>query len=71
MHFVNNNKLNYLFRAKVVEIRGVSAEGLRHVIDFIYTSELQLSMKNVHCILSAAGHMQLKPILHFCKVSCN
>jgi len=53
----------------VVEIRGVTAEGLRHVIGFIYTSELQLSMKNVHCILSAAGHMQLKPILHFCKVT--
>ncbi|XP_076817499.1 kelch-like protein 9 isoform X2 [Clavelina lepadiformis] len=52
---------------EVVEIRGVSAEGLRHVIGFIYTSELQLSIKNVRCILAAAGHMQLKPILNFCK----
>uniref|UniRef100_H2Z8A9 BACK domain-containing protein n=2 Tax=Ciona savignyi TaxID=51511 RepID=H2Z8A9_CIOSA len=24
-------------------------------------------MRNVHCVLSAAGHMQLKPILNFCK----
>ena len=46
----------------------MSADGLRHVIGFIYTSEVQLSMKNVHCVLSAAGHMQLKSILHFCKV---
>ncbi|XP_078481129.1 kelch-like protein 9 isoform X2 [Ciona intestinalis] len=52
---------------EVVEIRGVSADGLRHVINFLYTSELQLSMRNVHCVLSAAGHMQIKPILNFCK----
>jgi len=57
------------FCQQVVEIRGVTAEGLRHVLGFIYTSELQLSMKNVQCVLSAAGHMQLKPIINFCKVS--
>jgi len=28
---------------EVVEIRGVSAEGLKHIINFIYTSELRLT----------------------------
>nr|XP_039263069.1 kelch-like protein 9 [Styela clava] len=52
---------------EVVEIRGVSSEGLKHVINFVYTSELELTMTNVQHVLAAAGHMQLKPILNFCK----
>lgn len=54
--------------AEVIEVRGVTADGLKHLINFIYTSELHLSMKNVNNILSAAGHMEIKPILNFCKM---
>lgn len=53
---------------KVVEVRGVSSEGLNHVINFVYTSELELTMTNVQQVLAAAGHLQMKEILNFCKV---
>lgn len=52
---------------EVVEVRGVSSEGLKHVINFVYTSELELTMTNVQHVLAAAGHLQLKEILNFCK----
>ena len=45
---------------EVVEIRGVSSEGLKHIINYIYTSELRLNMTNIREVLAAAGHMQLK-----------
>ena len=50
---------------EVVEIRGVSAEGLKHIINFIYTSELRLNMGNIREVLAAAGHMQLKSATNF------
>jgi len=50
---------------EVVEIRGVSAEGLKHIINYIYTSELRLNMTNIREVLAAAGHMQLKAATNF------
>ena len=50
---------------EVVEIRGVSAEGLKHIINFIYSSELRLNMGNIREVLAAAGHMQLKSATSF------
>jgi hypothetical protein len=50
---------------EVVEIRGVSAEGLKHIINYVYTSELKLNMTNIREVLAAAAHMQLKAATNF------
>ena len=56
---------------EVVEIRGVSAEGLKHIINYIYTSELRLNMTNIREVLAAAGHMQLKAATNFAVTNLN
>ncbi|KAJ8303437.1 hypothetical protein KUTeg_019833 [Tegillarca granosa] len=46
-------------RESSVELKGVSACGLRIVIDFAYTGVLELNTENVEDVLSAATHLQI------------
>jgi len=50
-----------------VEMTEMTSEGLEILINFIYTADIQISMKNVHYILSAAQSLQIKAVLNFCK----
>ena len=56
-----------LEKPEVVEVRGVSPEGLKLILNFIYTSELPLSIHNIREVLAAGQHMNLKPVISFCK----
>ena len=55
------------YREEIVEVRGVSPNGLKIILNFIYTSELPLSINNIREVLAAGQHMNLKPIIAFCK----
>jgi len=52
---------------KEFEIADVTSEGIHIIINYVYSAEIQISMKNIHCILSAAGVLQIKSIINFCK----
>ncbi|XP_069491840.1 kelch-like protein 9 [Ambystoma mexicanum] len=51
---------------QTIQLLGVTAAGLRHTIEFIYTAKLSLSMDNLHDVLEAASFLQILPILDFC-----
>ena len=55
--------------AKEVELHGVNAIGLEKVLDFIYSGEIILSLDNIHDILAAGSHLQVKVVMDFCVVS--
>ena len=38
---------------------GVSAAGVKFLLDYVYTSKLALSLANVQDVLSAASHLQV------------
>ncbi len=45
---------------------GVSAEGVKHLIDYMYTSKLALSIANIQDVLAAATHLQVPPVVEAC-----
>lgn len=47
-------------RQDTIELKGVSALGLRGVLDFIYTGELRLTLGNVADLVRAVSHLQVK-----------
>lgn len=47
-------------RQDTIELKGVSAQGLRGVLEFIYTGELCLTLGNVADLLRAVSHLQVK-----------
>ena len=49
-------------------IENVTSEGVSAVLNYIYTSEIQLSMKNVSTVITAAKLLEIKTVLNFCKV---
>ncbi|CAH1230264.1 KLHL9 [Branchiostoma lanceolatum] len=49
-----------------VELRGMPAIGLEHIIDFAYTSKICLCMDRIRDVLMAATYIQLTPIIDFC-----
>ena len=49
-----------------MELKGVSASGLRGVLDFIYTGELCLNLENTLDIFSTANHLQMGPVIKAC-----
>lgn len=55
--------------AKEIELHGVNAPGLEKVLDFIYSGEIILSLENIHDILAAGSHLQVKVVMDFCVVS--
>lgn len=46
-------------REQVVVLKGVTAGGLKVVVDFAYTGRLELTTDNVEEVLSAASHLQV------------
>lgn len=46
-------------REEFVELKGVTAGGLKVVVDFAYTGRLELTTDNVQEVLSAASHLQV------------
>ncbi|XP_069744508.1 kelch-like protein 13 isoform X2 [Narcine bancroftii] len=50
-----------------IRLHGVNKVGLRNIVEFIYTSNLTLSVENLQDILEAASFLQIMPVLDFCK----
>ncbi|CAL1533269.1 unnamed protein product [Lymnaea stagnalis] len=53
-------------REQVVELKGVTADGLKVVVDFAYTGRLELTTDNVEEVLSAASHLQVSVAVELC-----
>ncbi|XP_005092148.1 kelch-like protein 26 [Aplysia californica] len=53
-------------REECVELKGVTASGLKVVVDFAYTGRLELTYDNVHDVLSAASHLQVGVAVELC-----
>ncbi|XP_042527158.1 kelch-like protein 26 [Dipodomys spectabilis] len=51
----------------VVELQGVTARGLRHVIDFAYSAEVTLDLECVQDVLGAAVFLQVLPVVELCE----
>ncbi|KAG1681677.1 Kelch-like protein 13 [Nymphon striatum] len=49
-----------------IYLNGISREGLRYILDFVYTSSLKLSLCNIQDVLSAASHVQLTSVIDIC-----
>nr|XP_032832612.1 kelch-like protein 32 [Petromyzon marinus] len=52
--------------AEEISLKGISALGLQHVLDFAYTGQIVLDPKNIQDVLSAANHLQFLEILQLC-----
>ncbi|KAM4888099.1 kelch-like protein 26 isoform 1-T1 [Thomomys bottae] len=51
----------------VVELQGVTARGLRHIIDFAYSAEVTLDLECVQDVLGAAVFLQMLPVVELCE----
>lgn len=49
-----------------IKLHGVTKIGLKNIIDFIYTSKVNLDMGNLQDTLEAANFLQVMPVLSFC-----
>ncbi|KAG7282309.1 hypothetical protein CRUP_002697, partial [Coryphaenoides rupestris] len=49
-----------------IKLHGVTRVGLKNIIDFIYTSRVNLNMANLQDTLEAANFLQVMPVLGFC-----
>ncbi|MBN3296111.1 KLH22 protein, partial [Amia calva] len=49
-----------------IQVHGVSFTAMTKLLDFIYTSELELDLDNVQEILSAACLLQIQDVIGFC-----
>ncbi|GFS58227.1 kelch-like protein 26 [Trichonephila inaurata madagascariensis] len=47
-------------------LNGVTAEGMRYLLEYAYTSKLGLSLANIQDVLSAANHVQLIAVVEAC-----
>ena len=56
----------YTWFSESIELRGISSEGLRHIVEFIYTGRIPISMSTVQNILAVSRHMQIQAVLDFC-----
>ncbi|XP_066460697.1 kelch-like protein 26 isoform X2 [Eleutherodactylus coqui] len=51
----------------VIELKGVSSRGLRHIIDFAYSAEVTLDLDCIHDVLGAAVFLQMVPVVELCE----
>ncbi|XP_036022318.1 kelch-like protein 26 isoform X1 [Onychomys torridus] len=51
----------------VIQLQGVSARGLRHIIDFAYSAEVTLDLDCVQDVLGAAVFLQMLPVVELCE----
>ena len=50
----------------VVELKGVTAQGLRALLDYGYTGTIVINDANLQDVLEAAAHLQFMEVLSFC-----
>nr|XP_018918256.1 PREDICTED: kelch-like protein 26 [Bemisia tabaci] len=53
-------------RQKEIRLNGVSAAGMRLLLDYAYTSRLSLNLANIQDVLSAASHIQVVAVVEAC-----
>lgn len=53
-------------RQSEICLNGVSAGGMRLLLEYAYTSRLALTLANVQDVLSAASHVQLVAVVEAC-----
>lgn len=58
-----NDGSKYTWFSESIELRGISCDGLKHIVEFIYTGKLSINMQSVQNILAVARHMQVIPSL--------
>lgn len=49
-----------------VSLTGLTAEALSHVLDYVYTSKVTLSLANVQEVLAAATHLRFDRVVAAC-----
>ncbi|XP_072295006.1 kelch-like protein 26 [Eucyclogobius newberryi] len=50
-----------------IELKGLSARGLKHIIDFAYSSEVTLDLDCIQDVLGAAVFLQMSPVVELCE----
>ncbi|XP_051967517.1 kelch-like protein 26 isoform X3 [Xyrauchen texanus] len=50
-----------------IELQGLSAKGLKHIIDFAYSSEVTLDLDCIQDVLGAAVFLQMVPVVELCE----
>ena len=53
-------------KQNMVDLKGVTADGLQHVIEFIYTGEMAVHYENLTEIINTASHLQVQTALDLC-----
>lgn len=53
-------------RQNEICLNGVTAEGIRLLLDYAYTSRLALNLANIQDVLSAASHVQMCSVVEAC-----
>lgn len=53
-------------RQQEISLNGVTAEGIRLLLDYAYTSRLALNLANIQDVLSAASHVQMVAVVEAC-----
>ncbi|CAF0789636.1 unnamed protein product [Rotaria sp. Silwood1] len=53
--------------ADTIELKDITANGLRAVLEFIYTGELSLSIENIAEVLRAVTHLQVNHAIKLCE----
>ncbi|XP_072450613.1 kelch-like protein 26 [Chiloscyllium punctatum] len=51
----------------IIELKGVSARGLKHIIDFAYSAEVTLDLDCIQDVLGAAVFLQIVPVVELCE----
>lgn len=51
----------------VIELKGLSAKGLKHIIDFAYSAEVTLDLDCIQDVLGAAVFLQMVPVVELCE----
>lgn len=53
-------------RQREISLNGVTAIGIELLLDYAYTSKLELNLSNVQDVLSAASHVQFEAVVEAC-----
>uniref|UniRef100_A0AAY4CY57 BTB domain-containing protein n=1 Tax=Denticeps clupeoides TaxID=299321 RepID=A0AAY4CY57_9TELE len=54
-------------KQETIELKGLSARGLKHIIDFAYSSEVTLDLDCIQDVLGAAVFLQMVPVVELCE----
>lgn len=53
-------------RQNEIKLNGVTAKGFQILLDYFYTSQIELTPSNVQDILSTASHIQVQTVVYAC-----